>query len=228
MRINHAATCAAVLAAACSGTATIPTGGTSGQVLLLNALATATSATLRLDGSAVALPPAGAATTLAVADGSHHIEALGPGNQVLAAADLQMSADDHRTAVLASSAGSVSLLVSALDTAQAPLTDAIKARMVHTVPNAPAMDAYLFLTSEAADSGTRIVSPFTYGTGTDPEFPGYAVRPPGEYLVWLKAAGTDNVLVQAGPVTLTAGHVYSFVLALNDAGEMELRTVTEQ
>ena len=63
--------------------------------------------------------------------------------------------------------------------------------------------------------------------GADPAFPGYAIRPPGEYLVWLKAAGTDNILLQAGPLTLNAGDVYSFVLAQNQAGDLELRAVKE-
>jgi len=50
---------------------------------------------------------------------------------------------------------------------------------------------------------------------------------PNPYLVWLKASGTDNVLVQFGPVTVNNGDVYSFVLAQNSASTMELRAVKE-
>jgi len=234
VRSTPLALAAAFLLAACSGTATVPIGdgsggsGTNGTVLLLNALGTGSSASLRVDGATTTLPAAGTARALTLSQGTHQLEATGSGGQTLASATVSVAADVHRSVVLSGSAGNVSLLVSAIDTAQVPLSDAIKARLVHTVQNAPAMDAYLFLTSQAADSGARVLTNFTYGVGTDPEFPGYVVRPPGEYLVWLKAAGTDNVLLQAGPVTLTAGHVYSFVLALNDAGEMELRTVVEQ
>jgi hypothetical protein len=139
-----------------------------------------------------------------------------------------VSGTEHHTAVVSGTSASIALLVSALDTAQVPVVDGIKARVVHTVPTALAMDAYFFTNTSASDSAARFVTNFRYGTGTNPDFPGYAIRPPGTYYMWFKAAGTNNILLQAGPIALTAGHVYSFVLAQNATGGMEIRTVVEQ
>lgn len=198
----------------------------TGQLALLNALAAGDPATIDVDGSAMALPPSGASGTAELAAGPHDLRVVANG-QTIATSTFTLTDGGHRTAVVSGSTGHIVLLVTTLDTAAAPVTDAAKMRLVHTVPDAPPMDSYLFLTTQAADSSARFVIPFNYGTGTDPEFPGYAIRPPGSYLVWLKGAGTNNVLVQGGPFTVSAGDVYSFVLARNDAGNMEIRAVKE-
>ncbi len=219
-----------VALAACSGAATVPIDHPSSeQLTVLNALAAGDAVGLKLDGSSMTLPAAGGAASEDVTTGSHRLDAIGTGGQVLATTTFNVTGSGHHTAVVSGSPStSVVLLVSALDTAQVPVLDAAKMRVVHTAPGAPAMDAYLFLGSQAADSAGLFVTNFHYGTGTNPDFPGYALRPPGDYYIWFKATGTNNVLLQAGPVTLAAGHVYSFVLALNAVGEMELRTVVEQ
>ena len=214
-------------AAACSDNPNLPqTGGNNGTLVLLNALSSGAAPTLRIDGNVVALPAAGTSGSSALDAGVHQFQVLN-GSQVLATKTISIDANGHRTAVLSGTMSQALLLVNTLDTAVVPMTDAAKVRLVHTVPDAPSTDAYLFLTSQAADSGTRFVVPFNYGTGTDPNFPGFGVRPPGQYLVWLKAAGTNTVLVQGGPFTLAAGDVWSFVLARNDAGSLEIRAVKE-
>jgi len=213
--------------AACSDNPNLPqTGGSTGKLVLLNALAAGATPTLRVDGNVVALPSTGTSATTDLDAGSHQLQVFN-GAQVLTTKTISITPNTHRTAVLSGTMSAALLLVNTLDTAVVPLTDAVKIRMVHTVPDAPSTDAYVFLTSQAADSGTRFVFPFTYGTGTDANFPGFGVRPPGQYMVWLKASGTNTVLVQAGPFTLNAGDVYSFVLARNDAGNLEIRSVKE-
>lgn len=213
--------------AACSDNANLPqTGGSTGTLVLLNALSSGAAPTLKVDGSVVALPAAGTSGTSLLDAGVHQFQVLN-GSQVLASKTITIDANAHRTAVLSGSMSQALLMVNTLDSAVVPLTDAVKIRMVHTVPDAPSTDAYVFLTTQAADSGTRFVFPFTYGVGTDPNFPGFGVRPPGQYLVWLKTSGTNTVLVQGGPYTLKAGDVYSFVLARNDAGALEIRAVKE-
>ena len=107
------------------------------------------------------------------------------------------------------------------------MADSIKVRVVHTAPDAPAMDAYLFLVEQAGDSSYRFVSNLHFGSGTDPRFPGYAVRGVGTYDVWFKAQGTDQVLAQINNVNLTAGGVYSVVLAEDASGALQVRLVTE-
>ena len=211
----------------CSDNPAAPHSATgAGQLALLNALAAGDPATVKIDGAAMALPPAGASGTAELAAGPHELRVVANG-QTIASSTFTLTDGGHRTAVVSGGTGHIVLLVTTLDTAAAPVTDAAKMRLVHTVSDAPPMDSYLFLTTQAADSSARFVIPFNYGSGTDPEFPGYAVRPPGSYLVWLKAAGTDDVLVQGGPFTVNAGEVYSFVLARNDAGNMEIRAVRE-
>jgi hypothetical protein len=200
---------------ACSGNPAAPHDPTgSGQLAMLNALVAGDPATVKVDGNPMTLPPAGQSGTAQLAAGAHQLQVIAGGG--------------HRTAVLSGAAGHNVLLVTTLDTASVPVLDAAKMRLVHTVAGAPAMDAYLFAVGQADDSAARFVTPFVFGSGTDPQFPGYAVRPPGQYLVWLKAAGTDTVLLQAGPFTVNAGDVYSFVLAQNVAGELELRAVKER
>ena len=213
---------------ACSGNPAAPHDPTgTGQLAMLNALVAGDPATLNVDGTPMTLPPAGQSGTAALTAGAHQLQVLSGGGQVLASATITLTDGGHRTAVLSGAVGHNVLLVTTLDTASVPVLDAAKMRLVHTVAGAPPMDAYLFAVGQPDDSAARFVTPFTFGTGTDPQFPGYAVRPPGQYLVWLKAAGTNTVLLQAGPFTVNAGDVYSFVLAQNAAGDLELRTVKE-
>jgi len=214
---------------ACSGNPAAPHDPTgSGQLAMLNALVAGDPATVKVDGNPMTLPPAGQSGTAQLAAGAHQLQVIAGGGQVLTTAMITLTDGGHRTAVLSGAAGHNVLLVTTLDTASVPVLDAAKMRLVHTVAGAPAMDAYLFAVGQADDSAARFVTPFVFGSGTDPQFPGYAVRPPGQYLVWLNAAGTDTVLLQAGPFTVNAGDVYSFVLAQNVAGELELRAVKER
>ncbi len=226
-RTGIAAACILAAAAACSDNPNVPQQGTStGELSLLNAMPASAGATLRIDGQTTALPASGTSGTADLSAGDHQLQVYS-GAAVVASKSITMVAGTHRTAVLSGTVSAAMLLVNTLDSAIVPLTDAAKLRLVHTVPDAPSTDAYLFLTTQAADSSTRFVFPFNYGTGTDANFPGFGVRPPGSYLVWLKAAGTNTVLVQGGPFTVAAGDVWSFVLARNDAGALEIRAVKE-
>ena len=186
---------------------------------MLNALVAGDPATVNVDGNPMTLPPAGQSGTAQLTAGAHQLQVHAGSGQLLTSAMITLTDGGHRTAVLSGAAGHNVLLVTTLDTASVPVLDAAKMRLVHTVAGAPAMDAYLFAVGQADDSAARFVTPFVFGSGTDPQFPGYAVRPPGQYLVWLKAAGTNTVLLQAGPFTVNAGDVYSFVLAQNAAGD---------
>lgn len=214
---------------ACSGNPAAPQDPTgTGQLTMLNALVAGDPATVNVDGNPMTLPPAGQSGTAQLTAGAHQLQVHAGSGQLLTSAMITLTDGGHRTAVLSGAAGHNVLLVTTLDTASVPVLDAAKMRLVHTVAGAPAMDAYLFAVGQADDSAARFVTPFVFGSGTDPQFPGYAVRPPGQYLVWLKAAGTNTVLLQAGPFTVNAGDVYSFVLAQNAAGDLEFRAVKER
>jgi hypothetical protein len=214
-----------LLLVACSDSPT--TAGTGDATLsVLNALAPSDVATAMLDGAMFNLPSSGQSTGFPVSAGSHHLEARNPGGQVLASLDFSVAAGKHRTVVVAGSlTGSVSI-VSALDTASIPPANAAKVRVVHTVPDAPPLNALLFLTGAAVDSSAAFVTPFRYRTGTDPEFPGYAVRPLGSYTVRVVTPGT-NATVAETQVILGDGQLWSVVLVRNGAGALELRPVRE-
>jgi hypothetical protein len=220
---------AAAAMLACSDSPGAPINGGTGtaQLTLLNALAAGDAASLKLDGAAIALPPAGQSGTAVVTSGAHQLEAVTATGQTLASTTFSIADGSHRTTVLSGSSGHYVMVLNAVDTASVPVVDGVKMRLVHTVAGAPSMDAYLFEVGHAADSSARFITPFNFGTGSDPRFPGYAVRPAGQYDVWLKAAGTDNVLVQFGPITVGNGDVYSFILAENAAGALEIRAVNE-
>lgn len=215
--------------AACSENPGAPINGSggTGALTLLNALVTGDAATVKLDGTVMTLPPAGQSGSVVINAGSHQLEAFSAAGQSLATATFAIADGTHRTSVLSGSNGHYVMLLNAIDTAATAVVDGVKMRLVHTVAGAPSMDAYIFSVGHAADSAARFLTPFQYGSGSDPRFPGYAVRPAGQYDVWLKASGTDNVLVQFGPITVNNGEVFSFVLAENAAGAMEIRAVKE-
>lgn len=224
---RHARLLALVIVTACASGGSIVTPDGTGQLTLLNALTAGDAATVKLDGITMILPAAGHSGTAVVPAGAHQIQAFNPAGQSVGIASFTIANGTHRTTVLSGSDGHYVMLVNPIDTAAVPVVDGAKMRLVHTVTGAPSMDAYLFEVGHAADSSARFLTPFQFGSGTDPRFPGYAVRPAGQYDVWLKASGTDNVLVQFGPISVNNSEVYSFVLAENAAGVMEIRAVKE-
>lgn len=215
--------------AACMDEPVGPQQGTGdAQLSVLNALALGDQAQLRLDGVVMHMPPSGTTASAAIPSGSHRLEVRAFTGELLASADFAAPAGGRRSAVLSGATGkNVSLLV-VTDTASLPPVGAAKVRLVHTVPKAPIFDTYLFRVGQSADSGARFVSPFMFGVGINPQFPGYAVRAPGEYTVQLTLPGTNQVMVQKGSITLGAGQVFSVVLAENAASELELRVVRER
>jgi hypothetical protein len=221
---------AAVALAGCSADPGVPVnnpGPDVASLAVLNAFPAGSGTVMTLDGASLALPASGSSTLASLTAGPHQLSAMSTAGATLASASFVLAAGDHRTAVLSGNAVHAVLLVTALDTAVIPVADGIKVRVVHTAPDAPGMDAYLFKTTEAADSASLFVTGFRYGSGTDPRFPGYGVRPPGTYDVWFKAAGTDQVLAQINNINLTAGGVYSVILAEDASGALQVRLVTE-
>lgn len=211
---------------ACSSHATTSTQAGDVNLSVLNALATADAATATLDGGMFQLPSSGASTGFPVATGAHRLEVRNAGGQVLATLNFSDTAGSHRTVVVAGSVTHGVSLVSALDTASIPPSNAAKVRVVHTVADAPPLNALLFLTGAAVDSSATFVTPFSYGAGTDPNFPGYAVRPLGTYTVRAVTPGTNATVVET-QVVLGNMQLWSVVLVRNAAGGLELRPVLE-
>ena len=217
-----------VLAAlfACSDSSPTTTGTRDVQLSVLNALSPSDVATTTLDGEMFLLPSSGQSTGFPISAGAHRLETRNAGGQVLATLNFSDVSGSHRTVVVAGSlSGTVSLL-STLDTASIPPANAAKVRVIHTVPDAPPLNALLFLAGSNVDSSSTFVTPFSYGTGTNPEFPGYAVRPLGTYTVRAVTPGTNATVVET-QVVLGNGQLWSVVLVRNAAGALEFRAVRE-
>ncbi|MEO5800379.1 MAG: hypothetical protein ABIZ70_06285 [Gemmatimonadales bacterium] len=216
---------AAVLLAGCAESVLAPTGGEA-QFALLNALGADENTTLLLDGSTVSLPASGARSSRAIPAGAHRIEARGVGGNLMAALDFTVADGARRSTIIARSGPGAIALLMTTDTASLPPVGAAKVRVIHAVDGVEPMKAWLRLVGAPMDSSAGFVSPFLRGVGTNPEFPGYAVRGPGSYLVTGTSLATGEVLVE-GTVPLAAGQVWSAVLGRTAAGALEFTMVRE-
>lgn len=207
-----------------------PSQGTGdAQLAVLNALAVDDRVVFTVDGNQHVMPSAGSTISVAIAAGTHQVEVRGLASQgLLASATFAVPGGGRRSAVVSGgTAPGIALLV-ASDTASLPPAGAAKVRVVHAVAGGPTFDSYLSLVGQPADNGARFVSPFAYGVGQAPEFPGYAVRGPGTYLVTLKVPGGAASAVVSDPFQMGAAQVFSVVLAKGPDGVLALRVVRER
>ncbi|MES2305702.1 MAG: DUF4397 domain-containing protein [Gemmatimonadota bacterium] len=216
---------AATLLAGCAESVLAPVGGEA-QFALLNALGADESTTLSLDGATLSLPASGARSSRAIPAGTHRIEARGAAGNLVAALDFTVADGARRSTVIARSGPGAIALLMTTDTASLPPVGAAKVRVIHAVDGVEPMKAWLRLVGAPMDSSAGFVTPFIRGAGTNPEFPGYAVRGPGSYLVSGTSLATGEMLVE-GTVQLSAGQVWSAVLARTAAGALEFKMVRE-
>jgi hypothetical protein len=212
---------------ACSEAATVvePPSGDA-QFALLNALDPTESATITLDGASISLPASGTRASRSIPAGSHRVEARGATGTLMSAIDFTVGDGTRRSTVIArTGTGAISLLMTT-DTASLPPVGGIKIRVIHAVDGVEPMKAWLRLEGAPMDSSAWFVTPFNRGVGTNPDFPGYAVRPPGIYLVTGTSLATGEVLVETS-ITMAAGQVWSAVLTRTSAGTLEFRPVRE-
>lgn len=216
------------LLAACGGMD--PTGGLppgDAQLAVLNALPEGTITELRLDDTRITLPGEGMRISRVIPAGAHRLEARNETGTVLASAHFSVGDGGRRTAILGGTAGSSSVtLVVGADTASAPLGDAIKVRLVHTVQGVPVLEGWIYPATDAPDSAARIASPFAYGVGLSGEFPSYLTRAPGAYRVRITDLTTGQVHVEE-LVWFAAGQVWSVVLTREADGELGLLPIRE-
>lgn len=207
-----------------------PTGGLpagDAQLAVLNALEPGLVETLDLDGAPLGLPPTGTRISRVIAAGSHRLEARDAEGQVLSSAQFSVAEGGRRTAILGGAVvgGTASLVVGA-DTASIPPRDAAKVRVVHTVPGVPALEAWLYPVGGAVDPSARLVSPFDYGVGTSGLFPGYVVRPVGQYRIRVTSLATGAVAADRA-IVLAGSEVWSVVLTREGDGELRLVPIRE-
>lgn len=214
------------LLAGCAESVLTPAGG-EGQLALLNAMDSDGSVTVLLDGSSLTLPANGARNSRSIPAGSHRMEARVASGTLMAALDFTVADGSRRSTVIARSgaAGAITLLMTT-DTASLPPVGSAKIRLIHAVDGVEPMKAWLRLVGTAMDSGATFATPFNRGVGSNLDFPGYAVRGPGSYLVSGTSLASGALLVE-GAVQLAAGQVWSAVLARNSAGVLEFQMVRE-
>jgi hypothetical protein len=216
-----------VLLTACGGVDTTGLPPGDAQLAVLNALPPGTVAELRLDDARVTLPELGERISRVIPAGSHRLEARTQSGTVVASAHFSVGDGGRRTAILGGAANSsaVTLVVGA-DTASAPVGDATKVRLVHTVQGTPSLEGWLYPAETPPDSAARLVSPFDYGVGLSGEFPGYAVRPAGAYRIRVTHLVTGQVQAE-GLYWFGTGQVWSVVLTRRGDGELELLPIRE-
>lgn len=210
----------------CSDSPTVdhPTG--EGQLALLNALAPGEQVTLTLDGQPLTVPASGTRTSRSIAAGHHQIAIAGNDLSLTIPVDFTVPTNGKRSVVLARTAGATLGLLVTPDTAALPPNDAAKIRLVHAADGVVPAIGWLRLQGAPRDSAATFLTPFNRGTGENPEFPGYAVRPPGIYIVSATTLQGDLPLAET-LVTIEAGQVWSAVLGRTADGGLEFRTVRE-
>ena len=112
------------------------------------------------------------------------------------------------------------------DTGAIPGESKIKLRVIHNASDAPPLDVYLSLDDGPLSS--PLVEPFRYGLGLNPEFPGYVERDPGTWRVRFTADGTQDVLLDTGPISMPAGQVRSVILFSTDTTGLGIAVVRER
>lgn len=114
------------------------------------------------------------------------------------------------------------------DTASIPGESKIKLRVIHNAADAPPLDVYLSLYETPIEGAAKLVGPFLYGVGLNPEFPGYVERDPGTYRLRFTSVGTLAVLLDTGPIGMAAGQVRSVILFSSDSTGLGLANVRER
>jgi hypothetical protein len=213
--------------AACGSTD--PTGGLppgDAQLAILNALPEGTVEALLLDDGELSLPESGTRISRVVPAGTHRLEARIAGGRILASAQFSVASGGRRTAILGGAVIGGGAVVIAADTASIPPASRAKVRVINTVQGTPALEVWLSIAGFPVDSAARLVSPLGYGTGGSGEFPGFVIRPPGNYRVGITALATGTVQVER-IVDLGGGEVWSLVLVRRADGEFELVPIRE-
>lgn len=95
--------------------------------------------------------------------------------------------------------------------APVPLADAVRFRIIHAAPHAPALDPYLTPAGMPLDT-LPAFQPFEYGSLA---LIGDMVRIPGRYTAQFTDDGTKRVVLESEEINATAGELVTFVLGEN-------------
>jgi hypothetical protein len=208
-----------------------PTGGlppAEAQLSVLNALEPGVVGSLTLDGAGIGIPAVGSRIARVIPAGEHRVAVRSPEGQMLSTATFTVAEGGRRTAIIGGSAvGGTAVVVVGADTASAPVGNAAKLRLVHTVQGLPALEAWLFVPGQPTDASTRLVSPVDYGSGSTGLFPGYVERSSGNYQIRVTSLAAGALAAELD-VSLRPGEVWSVVMTRGSDGELDLIPIQER
>ncbi len=105
----------------------------------------------------------------------------------------------------------------------APLADAVRFRIVHAAPHAPALDPYLTPAGIPLDT-LPAFQPFEYGSLA---LIGDMVRIPGRYTAQFTEDGAKRVVLESDEIDASAGELVTFVLGENADRSLRVDVVRE-
>lgn len=217
MRTRFLAACAAAFLSAgavgCEtrslGFATTGPGVGSARVRLFNAVTSAQSLDLLIDGTAVAtaIPLGGASRYAAVALGAHRLQVRTTGTSTfLIDFTRDLTTQGSFTLVPAPGLGESGALFFADD--PAPVTGRARLRVVNTSPASGTVSVFLTTPGGPLDGAEPVAGLLDVGGVSD-----YITVEPGQYQVRVTRAGTvGDVLLDTGAITFGAGAVRTLFL----------------
>jgi hypothetical protein len=182
-------------------------GGGSTQLRVVNASPDAPAVDFRYDGKAVAANVAYEqfSSYAKVSSGNRRVEVSPTGTTTdlinVKPAFVQSS---FYTLIAGDKVASIAPLLF-IDNLGTPASGAIKVRFIHASPSAPVVDVYLGAPG-SGPTGTPAAANLAFKTAT-----GYLTLPAGTYEVFITPTGTKQVVIDSGPLTLTAGQIRTAV-----------------
>lgn len=236
---------AAAFAAACDSSSG-PNEDDTAEVRVMHAKADAPAVDLVIDGEAVIEGVAfNQASAFAAVEAGSASLAIAPaaGGTAIGTAATTLEAGRRYTVLFGTGGNGSGVLIAAdtsvsvpdappprepSDTGAIPGESKIKLRVIHNAPGAPLLDAYLSQGDAPIEAALKIVEPFTYGVGLDPQFPGYLERDPGVWRVRFTVDNTLDVLLDTGPISMHAGQVRSIILSSTDTTGLGVAIIRER
>ena len=203
-----AAALAAVSTTACDDS----DGGPRADLRIVHASPDAPDVDVRLDGIGVLsqVPYLASSGYLSVQADDRDVQVLAAGTEtVVIDATLTLPAGSATTVLAANLVANIEPLVLA-DDRSAPAAGNAKVRVVHGAPSAPNVDVYVTAPGAALTDPTLADVPFLASSD-------YLEIPAGEYQVRVTVAGTTDVAIDTGALTIADGAVLSAV-AVDAAG----------
>jgi hypothetical protein len=182
-------------------------GGGSTQLRVVNASPDAPALDFRYDGKAIATNVAYQqfSSYAKVASGNRKVE-VAPTGTATDAINRKASfvQSTFYTLIAGDKLASIAPLLF-IDNLAAPASGSIKVRFINASPSAPDVDVYVGPVG-SAPTGTPAAANLTFTTAT-----GYLTLPAGTYEIFITPTGTKQVLIDSGPLTLTAGQIRTAV-----------------